>query len=248
MSASEWRVLLCDQFYQGSHPLGEPSLCESAFITLGMHCRLPLEVLCTFYRVSKHLRRLALKRIPTRSARILEDFGDASYDSKLRRFLLKRTLILVDERTLTLLPGRRCAFDNEAIYVDLSTLMQEINYKQKWQLSRTKKLLISLTRHPPSDVTRRAVAIGLNRVLRSTLTFKRGVISEYRKKLLYAWRRNKLQTVTMDPEWRALFAYRSLFSVFRIVTNFARWKPMKPHKKRASEVEQLKRDHSPKRK
>lgn len=259
MSLLEWRVLLRERLYQGSKPLGNPSLWETAFITLGMHCTFPLETLCTFYRVSKHLRRLSLKRIPVRSPRNEPDFGDPS-DRDLKRFLLERTLIVADERTLILLPGRKCASQSEAVFVDFSVLMRCTREFGEWKVTdlRTKNLLVALTRVPPSGVTRRVVAVGLTWAMKATLVTKVRAWHQERyaskdkclEKRLCTWRHNEFQTDTMDPQWRALFAYRTLSTALGILEHvpFSGWEAMKPHKKRASEVEQLKRDQSPKRK
>lgn len=259
MNLLEWRVLLCERLYQGSNPLGNPSLWETVFITLGIHCTFPLETLCTFYRVSKHLRRLSLKRIPVRSIRVEPDFNDPG-DRDLKLFLLEKTLIVADEYTLTLLPGRKCASQNEAIFVDFSALMRYTRDVGEWKVTdlRTKNLLVALTRVPPSKVTRRVVAVGLTWAMRATLVTKVRAWHQERyaskdkclEKRLCTWRHNEFQTDTMDPQWRALFAYRTLSTALGILERvpFSGWEAMKPHKKRASEVEQLKRDQSPKRK
>lgn len=257
MGTPEWRVLLCEQLYQGSRPFGEPSAWENALITLGMHYTFPLETLCTFYRISKRLRRLCLKKIMVRSLRIDEDFKNFD-DWQLERLFLQKTLIIADERTLVLLPGQKYNSQNEAIFVDHHDLLRYIDYydllRYTWSTwhgtdpQPTKNLVISLTRAPPAEVTRKIALLGLVRLGDGTLTFRKRVRSKYQEKCLYTWRYKKLQTDMMDPEWRALFAYRTLPSVIHILSTCTRWKAMKPHKKRLNEVEKLRRDQSPTRK
>lgn len=229
--------------YQGQTPLGDPCIAEFLFKAapilecIAKHYGSEVLLLCSLFHVSRHLRSLALAKLPF----VRHNDFKFTWDFTWHTFLTQKSWILLSKYSAVFLQDPHPSTQTTVRVVNLSDIWSAIQRAQFHSTERLQNLVHVLLFHPPADLTRAAVKIALEKLTRLTL-IKKGP-SKSRTRELSRWRCKMLAIKEIHPAWKSLFSNRSNKSVIEILTNQTTWESTKPRRKRMSELESL----SPKR-
>jgi hypothetical protein len=195
------------------------------------------------FHVSRHLRSLALAKLPF--VRHNNDFK-FTWDFTWSTFLAQKSWMLLSNESAVFLQDPHPSTHTKVQVVKLGDMWSELSdlwaMQNSWRhTKRLQNLIGALVFHPPADLTRISVKIALEKLTKLTL-IKKGP-SKSRTRELSRWRCKMLAIKEIHPAWKSLFSNRSNKSVIEILTNQTIWESTKPRRKRMSELESL----SPKR-